>query len=167
MEIIFAIILFFVLVIYILFFSVGACLISIKKTKFLMDPINDFFKINLIDKVKVIFDTIIILFYLSIFVFFDKSVSFIPYIFGIIGFLFSYQFCLMSKEFYMENKFDLYWQSVILVSLPLSIFATSVIEYLFNIKLPDYTSSVLSSVISLSVIKELCKNIFKLKYKSY
>lgn len=165
MEIIFTVLLMYILFIYILFFSGLALLNQIKESNNTMTIVDNIWEMNLIDKMKVGFDTFIILFYLLSFLLYFYSPSLRPLFFGFIGFLFFWQFVLMNKKFYTENKFDLFWQAGILVILPLFIIFFSVMENFFKIKLPDYTSTFLSSVVSLSLVKDLCKNIFNLKYK--
>lgn len=114
-------------------------------------------------KIKICLDVLVISFYTVTFIFFinkNYKSTFIIFSSGI-AFLFIWQSVIMTRSFYEKNKFDLFWQSILLAAVPISLILPSIIK-----SMPDYFSLVTASAVSISSIKDLCKNIFNLKSKN-
>lgn len=114
-------------------------------------------------KIKIVLDFLVIGFYTVTFIFFinkNYKSAFIIFCSGI-AFLFIWQSVIMTRSFYEKNKFDLFWQSILLAAVPISLILQSTIK-----SMPDYFSLVTASAVSISSIKDLCKNIVNLKSKN-
>jgi len=132
----------------------------------LIKPINnlarDFSSQPLDSKIKICLDTLVIGFYTSAFIFFVNKNLKLPFITfsSIIAFLFIWQSLIMTQSFYEKNKFDLFWQSILLSAVPISLFLSSIIK-----SMPDYFTIIAASAVSISGVKDLCKNIYNLTFE--
>lgn len=122
---------------------------------------NDFWAQPCDSKIKISLDTLIIGFYSVTFIIYFNKILRSPLIlfYGLIAFLFIWQLVIMTQSFYKKNKFDLFWQSILLSAVPISLVLTSIIK-----SLPDYFTIITASAVSISGIKDLCKNIYNLKF---
>lgn len=155
--------LFSILIFYVSEFIVYFCFYLISLIKPINNLAHDFFSRPLDSKIKLCFDALVIGFYACTGILFVNKNFKLPFItlISIIGFLFIWQFVIMTRSFYEKNKFDLFWQSILLTAVPISLILPSIIK-----SLPDYFSMVTASAVSISSIKDLCKNIVNLKSKN-
>ncbi|MGL5900284.1 MAG: hypothetical protein ACRCZW_11610 [Lactobacillaceae bacterium] len=154
--------LFFILIFYVFKLIVYLLVYLISIIKPINNLAHDFSSQPWDSKVKICLDTLVIGFYTATFIFFiNKNFKSAFIIFSsIIAFLFIWQSVIMTKSFYEKNKFDLFWQSILLSAVPISLVLSSIIK-----SMPDYFTIITASAVSISGIKDLCKNIYNLKFK--